>query len=130
MATIKNREALQAEIARLQSELQVKEQRIKTLATDLRQSLKPANLFSSFFKSFIGDPEASDKNFITKVIKKALLSLTGKIFSKSNNNKDEHTPGILDTMFEKIKKIIARKLAKKKESKYYRFDDAYDSESN
>ena len=130
MAEIKNIETLEAEIARLKSEISLKERGIREHIASIGDSLKPANLVSSGIKRMMGETEdSSSKSFMKEVAKTGIFLLMRRVFYKPGDKGEERISNFVDMAFDKIKNFTERKRKKKKENTFYKFKDDIDSES-
>lgn len=131
MTEIKNTESLQAEIARLQSDIIVKEQKIRNGIAGIGESLKPANLVSSGINRLMSKTEDKPaKSFMREAAKTGILLLLRRVLYKPGDKGEERISEFVDMAFNKIKKFTSKEKNKKEENTFYKFEDDLDSESN
>ena len=131
MAEITNTETLHAEINRLRVEVKFHELSMRKQLVDLKQSLKPASILSAGLRSMVSKPSGEQSNhFVRESVKTGILLLMGRFFLRPGEKSEQHVSSIVDNVFDKVKGFIEKRRNRKKENRFYKFNDEFDSESN
>ena len=105
---IENRSDLRAEIYRLKLAAREQEDIINRNLNNVRESLRPENVFRSFISRFLGiDP--LKKGTLYEIMKNAISLYLKRVFAKTEYKAEEKIFDFLDTAIERIRNYFKKK---------------------
>ena len=107
MKRIKNITQLNAEIARLKGKLAEQEDGLRNDLEEIKESLKPANLLVNTLSSITG-VKISSNEFLKDGFAYGLAVLFQRFISKSEKKMEQTVYEFVDTIIDKIKKLMEK----------------------